>query len=61
MVVGAGFIIPKLIFTLPAIAVAAAADKIKNEIDTVKDLTMYQHHLLLREFVFNGLSEFMEG
>jgi len=63
--IGVGGFVPKLLFALPAVAVdvgvAVAADKIKSGIDTAKDLTMYQHHLLLREFVFNGLSEFMEG
>jgi len=57
--VGAG-----LLFGLPALAVGAVvvvADKIKNEIDISKDLTMYQYQILLREFVFNGLTEFMEG
>lgn len=61
----AGFLAPKLLFVLPALAVGAAAsiatDKVMAEIGTSKDINMYQHHLLLREFVFNGLSGFMEA
>lgn len=41
--------------------VGAGIDKMINSKNTVSDLYGYQHQLLLREFVFNGLSNFMEA
>jgi len=38
-----------------------ALDNVVREIDGTYDLTMYQHQLLLREFVFKGLADFMGG
>lgn len=58
---------PVLLFGLPGFLVRAgaktlagfAADKIIDNLKNISDFVGYQYHLLLREFVFNGLSDFM--
>ena len=48
-------------FSNPLMEPIIALDRVISEIDGTNDFTMYQHQLLLREFVFSGLSDFMEG
>ena len=58
-----------LMFGLPGLVLGAGINckfntgftKAVNSSNTVKDLSWYQYQLLLREFVFNGLSKFMEA
>lgn len=65
-----GLLVPGLIlFGLPglvlgagiAYGVGAGIDQKINSANTVADLYGYQYQLLLREFVFHGLSNFMEA